>query len=83
MLDGFFQGVFKSFDHLVPSPVGDTQLYYPLGMGLGDKIPFKHSKPSSISGDFVLVLWEQVSIMEYISLISFSQLHKTWKKTDE
>ena len=34
-----FSGCFKSFYHLVPSPVGDTQLYHPLGMGLGDKNP--------------------------------------------
>ena len=55
-----FAGCSKSFDHLVPSPVGDTQLYHTLGMGLGDK---NHSntqrhtqKPSSITGHFVLVL---------------------------
>ena len=39
ILDGFykFPWCFKSFDHLVPSPVDDTQLYHPLEeLGLGD-----------------------------------------------
>ena len=38
ILEGFYtcSGCFKNYDQLVPSPVGDTQLYHPLGMGLGD-----------------------------------------------
>ena len=52
--------VFINF-HLVPSPVGDTQLYHTLGMGPGDgtfQTLKKHSKTTqkSISGEFVLVL---------------------------
>ena len=39
----------------------DTQLYHFLGMELDDKNLSNAQKPSSNSGEFVLVLWEQVS----------------------